>query len=296
MPNENETNLTLSVKEISMVSNFVFMVDNEYWYSDLLRISKHWSSYRRTSVETEKVTDQWSYQSTDEFRERKWEQLVYAVLDLMKSEKQFPIKTDCPTFNIRITFDDGSHQDKHFFSDFKENHLEWLSTIFKRLIPSEEIAYPDVLNIIPLFLDSILLTPESIKQVNKSHLCALMFAEGGAMGSPGEVCILDTDGHKYVVESFYCRNEQQLSQIEAIETLFHTLDNGPRIGDVRRIKHTLDINHDKWIYLYLGMRNHLYLRQDFWHEHGLRVFDQEASIMYGKWKRLVEKTGQDKGA
>ena len=274
-----------SVKEVSMVSNFIFMSYDKYWYRDLLRISKHWSSYRRINFHTSKITDEWSYQSTSKERELDWIHLVDMVLDLFKNEKSQEIITDTSEFNIRITLTDGSHIDHHFYRGFAENGFRGLSHVFKLLIPSEESAYPDVIDIIPLFLHSVPLTAESIKEVKKEDLCVMMYAEGGAMGCPGEMCALDTHGNKFYVDGIYSGSKDQISQIEAIDTLFEDLQHQSGIGAPP--VSTVRLNGGMWIYLYLGMGNHLYLRHDFWDEHGPRVFSTEPPKMYRNWKNLI---------
>ena len=121
------------VKEISMASDFVFFHFNEYYYKDLLRISKNWSSYMRTNFLSRKVTDEWSYKTTEKGRERDWGYLIGMVLDLFKKalEPGFAkFITDIGSFNLRITLNYGSHFDQTFYGDFARNDLKELAVAF----------------------------------------------------------------------------------------------------------------------------------------------------------------------
>ena len=275
-----------SVKEISMTSDFIFMSYSDYWYRDLLRISRHWSSYRRTNVHAEKVVDEWSYKSTNESREMGWNHLLNAVFSLFQSDTNvFETITDTSEFNIRVTLNDGSHLDMKFYGNFASNKLEGLSYAFKTLIPKEETAYPDVLDIIPLFLHPVLITKEVLDRIEEKNICAFMYAEGGAMGCPGEFCALDTEGTKFYIKGFYSGSQKQVGQIEAMEKLFPDFSRLSGIGAPDM--NTVLLNKERWMFIYLGMGNHLYLRYDFWMEHGLKIWDGGASKRYRNWKKLI---------
>lgn len=274
-----------NIKEISIVSSFVFQVYDDYWYKDLLRISEKWISYKRTNFTTNKVTNEWSYQTNNKTYIENWDSLKKCIIKEFESQHDLIQRTDCGELNIRVTLINNDHLDLKMSGGLEENGLGDLSFLIKRLIPVEEIVYPDFLDIIPLFLQKISMTRESLKDLNKQDICALMYAEGGAMGSAGETCIIDIYGNEYVDKGLYDET-CDITQIEIIETFF---DGFKHIdGFASPAFNICRINDSNWIYINLGYGNHLYLRHDFWHEHGLRIMATDAPERYGKWKRLIK--------
>ena len=204
-----------NIKEISIASKYVFMMFNDYWYKDLLRISQHWISYKRNSFQTNDLVSEWSYKTSKE--NRIWESLTNEIISAFKRGEPGIFMTDVGTFNIRVTFKNNEHWDLELSSNFAVNGLKQLAIIIKKMIPIEETVYPDVLDVIPLFLSEHPLTKKELSNLKKEDICALMYAEGGAMGSPGEVCIIDVNSNKFFSGGIYCDEETDLSQIEVIE-------------------------------------------------------------------------------
>ncbi len=273
-----------NIKEVSIVSKYVFMLFNDYWYKDLLRISPHWISYRRNKFQTDDLVTEWSYKASKE--NRLWDSLTNEILSSFNRDEPWTFMTDVGTFNMRVTFKNNEHWDLELSSNFADNGLTSLAMIIKKMIPSEETDYPDVLDAIPLFLYEHPLTKKELSNLKKEDICALMYAEGGAMGSPGEVCIIDIDGNKYFSSGIYSDVESEVSQIEVIETYFDGLEHSSGIGapDYK----DCFINNKRWKYINLGFGNHLYLRNDFWYEHGDRIVSVDAGQRYVNWKRLIK--------
>ena len=273
-----------NVKEVSIVSNFVFMMFNEYWYKDILRISEHWISYRRNNFNNGKVVSEWSYKSNKD--NRLWESLTNEIISTFLRDKPWTFITDVGSFNIRVTFKNDEHWDLELSSNFADNELNHLAILIKRMIPSEETNYPDVLDVVPLFLEDCALTRKSLEELKKEDVCVLMYAEGGAMGSPGEVCIIDINGRKFFTHGIYSDDKCDISQIEIVETYFNGLNHRSGIGAPDYAD--CYINGRTWKYINLGFGNHLYVRDDFWYEHGDRIANVEASQRYVNWKRLIK--------
>lgn len=273
-----------NVKEISIVSKFVFMMYNGYWYKDLLRLSEHWVSYKRNSFSKNKVVAEWSYKTKR--TNRIWESITKEAIDVFQRDKPWMFMTDVGSFNIRVTFKNNEHWDLELSSNFAANELERLARMIKQMIPSEETDYPDVLDVIPLFLDEYPLTRKNLEELKKEDICALMYAEGGAMGCPGEVCIIDVNGRKYFNHGIYSDEECDISQIEVIDTYFEGFEHIDGIGapDYK----DCSINGESWKYINLGFGNHLFVRRDFWFEHGDRITNVDIGKRYTNWKRLIK--------
>ena len=288
-----EDGIKESLGEISIVSSFVFQTYSDYWYKDLLRISKNWISYKRTNFHTNEVTDEWSYQTNNDYYSKKWDYVSKQVFRELRENKESDYISDCGEINLRITFNSGEHWDKKMSSSLSYNGLDRIAYEIKTLIPNEESTYPDLLDNIPLFFTEYDMTRENLKDLQKDDICALMYAEGGAMGSPGEVCIIDVNGNKYVDEGIYKSNSKcDISQIEVIDTFFEGFKHVD--GFAANKINVCRINDENWIYLYLGAGNHLYLRHDFWHEHGMRIMTTEEQTRYGRWKKLIKDTPEDR--
>ena len=153
-----------NIKEISLVTDYVFYGYDEDAYTDLLRISKNWISYKRTNFHTKKEVCSWSYKTTSEAYNRKFERLISDV------ERAFEITdivsiTDCGWFNLRVTFKDNSHVDLHREGNFAMQSLDYLARSIKELIPRHE-KYSD-------FLDDEFsrdnLTKELLQEIDKSY-------------------------------------------------------------------------------------------------------------------------------
>lgn len=171
-------------------------------------------------------------------------------------------------------------------SDFAFNEMKELAFLIKKMILSEETEYPDVLNIIPLYLCNYEMTRKNLKDLKKEDICVLMYAESGAMGSPREVYIIDTNGSKYSTSGIFSNDGCDISQIEVIDAFFDGLKHKSGIGapDFDNCW----INNGHLVYVNLGMGNHLYLRRDFWVEHGIRIMAMDPAERYTKWKYLIK--------
>lgn len=284
LKNRNDYYNASNVKEVSIVSHYIFMMSNDYWYKDLLRISKNRISYRRNSFRSGDIRSEWSYKTTTD--NRLWDSLTSEIISTFDGEKPFIQITDSGSFNLRVTFKNDEHWDLDLSVNFSFNKLSDLALLIKRMIPSDETEYPDVLDVIPLFLYEQDLTKENLKDVKKQDFCALMYAEGGAMGLPGEVCIIDTHQNKLFNNGICSDKEYDISQIEVLETYF---DGFKHIdGYLAPDFATYQLNEKSWKYINLGYGNHLYLRNDFWYEHGDRIMSVDASERYVKWKKLIK--------
>ena len=257
---------------------------NDYWYKDLLRISEHWVSYKRNDFMTGLIRSEWSYKSSKE--NFYWKQLTETAIKTFNWCNSGINITDNGSFNLRITFKNGNHWDLELASNFAFNKLDELAFIIKKIIPSEETEYPDVLNVIPLFLRNHELTKKNLKELKKNEICAFMYAELGAMGSPGEICIIDTNGNKFSTGGIFSSDVCDINLEDIIEKYFNGIEIWSGLGAPNICNCT--INKRPWIYENLGMGNHLFMRKDFWEEHGARIMDPKYADRYIKWKKLIK--------
>ena len=65
-----------NVQEISLVTKYIFMLYDANAYTDLLRVSKGWISYKRTNWHTKKEICSWSYKSSSDKMKEKYLYLI----------------------------------------------------------------------------------------------------------------------------------------------------------------------------------------------------------------------------
>ncbi len=74
---QSKTNISYdNVKEVSLVTKYIFMVHDDNAYIDLLRVSKGWISYERTNYHTKKNVCSWSYKSSSNALKEKFISLI----------------------------------------------------------------------------------------------------------------------------------------------------------------------------------------------------------------------------
>ena len=265
-----------NIKEISLVTDHVFYGYDENAYTDLLRISKGWISYKRTNFHTKKEVCNWSYKTNSEEYKDKYNRLVNKVIDVFKDDSRSIIRmTDCGSFNLRVTFKDDSHI-----------NLDILASYIREIIPNKEI-HPDFIDE-QFYRDN--LTKTVLSEIDKERIVALMYAEGGAMGNPGEIEIVDEENIVYSNDSYYSGvdipKEEMVTQFEVTD-LFEGFEHvdGFASGFMRVVK----LNNRPWLYLNLGAGNHLYVREDFFFRYGNEIFNVRKPEMYGNWGRLTNR-------
>lgn len=270
------------IKEISIVSHNTS--GTQYDYDDLLRLSSHWFSYTRTRTNDGKETEHWSYKTHSDVLDRKFEDVCRAVYnELTNPHEAFDGKSNFK-FNIRVTSVDGTYENLSKIGMFADNGMSETAQAFLRAIPEFE-NYPEVISL----FKSTYLTKKALSSIDIRHICAFMYAEGGAMGSPGCMDLITTDYHRYYTDGIYGR-ATDVSQFDVTD-LFDGFHHVASYG--RKSLEILKLNGDNWIYLNLGAGNHLLLRHDMYRRVGDMVLDTEHPRMYGKWRRLIETSNRD---
>ena len=125
------------------------------------------------------------------------------------------------------------------------------------------------------------LTKGTLSKLKKEDLIALMYAEDGAMGSPGEIMVLD---NRFRLFRTVCDGHTDITQ-QDVTDLFDGFEHtdGWMAPDINRVM----LNRQPWVYFNLGMGNHLYMRQDFYFNVGNDLFDVKPSTRYKKWNDLL---------
>ena len=269
------------VKEISLVTHYVFYGYDENAYTDLLRVSNGWVSYKRTNFHTKKEVCSWSYKSSSWDLKSKFEQLIDTFYHEYHAPHEAVHITDCGSFNVRVTFKDDTYVDFSRDGNFYMNGLDNQARAFMRLIPVGE-PYPDFLNENSFVKEE--LTRELLQEIDKTKLVALMYAEGGAMGMPGHIEIVDDDNVRYVAETLYVENPK-VTQFE-VTALFDGFEHveGFASGEFD----WKQLNGECWLYLNLGAGNHLYIRKDFYHKYGSRILAARDVERYRNWMKLIK--------
>ena len=133
------------IKEISIKTSFVFMNYNPDYYTDLLRISKNWISYKRENFHNGKEVENWSYKTKNDEFESKYIKLCKIVEEYYSNLGPFNIQiTDCGYYSIRITYMDDSFETYEYCSDFAFNGMQQIADQILSMIPNGE-KYPDFL-------------------------------------------------------------------------------------------------------------------------------------------------------
>ena len=127
------------------------------------------------------------------------------------------------------------------------------------------------------------LTIAVLKQMDKSRLVAFMYAEYGAMGSPGHVDIIDCDNNIYSAETVRGDADFELWEVFELFDGYRPL-LGYTIDGIKRVY----VNGDNWLYMYLGCGNHLLMKTQFFAEHGDNLFSIDPVERYGNWKKLTK--------
>ena len=117
----------------------------------------------------------------------------------------------------------------------------------------------------------IILTKENYSQYLPLGPIAFSFAELGAMGSPGEIVIIDNCTiYRFSVYDF---EDEIINTI--IPILFESFRNDPPSSE--------------WHKFYLGMGNHLWVHDSLCNEFNLRVkeYKGQLGMLYQNWINIV---------
>jgi hypothetical protein len=105
-----------------------------------------------------------------------------------------------------------------------------------------------------------------------------MIAEGGAMGTPGDINILTEDGRHYCMNYVY--GDIDLNKLRKVFPVLKHCDFG-MFGATSGVP-------DGWHYLYLGMGNHLIVEESVFNEFAAIVGDVDNSGGYDWYHAAVE--------
>lgn len=133
------------------------------------------------------------------------------------------------------------------------------------------------------------LSKQDFENIDKDNLTGFFYSEWGAMGWPGLTMIIEGVLHIFYKET--CKDNCDISQVEMSKLFkgFYHVD-GFLADDFGWTK----INDKPWMYFYLGMGNHLYLRGDLYKRIGNYVFDVDLGKRFGNWiditgiERIIE--------
>ena len=264
------------IKEISIVSHYSSEDKNDY--KDLLRFSLHWISYTKTRLSDQEEIEHWSYKSHSNDFELAFIGVCKAICeeldhphDAFKGKSHFK-------FNVRVTLSDGTFQDLSRIGTFADNNMSIATLAFLNVIPLSENC-PEVIS---LFKNRYL-TKQVLLSTNKKEICGFMYAQSGAMGRPGCMELITTDFHRYYTDGLYGRatNVSLADVLELFDGFHHDASY------LRDSFNNLRLNGEDWIYINLGMNNHLLLRQDFFYKVGGMIIDANEPVRYSKWRRLT---------
>lgn len=164
---------------------------------------------------------------------------------------------------------------KHFIDNGQL--LKWLKRIIQLSDNKEELFSRE------------LLTEEVLSNMDPNKVVAIMYAEGGAMGSPGEFEFIDEDFIVYSnnpgTKNGNYEEPYTMGQFD-LSLMFKGFE--PVLGffiDIQDFK----INDYPWKYICLGAGNHLYMRRDFYDEIGNRIIDKDYPQRYVKYEKITKR-------
>lgn len=133
-----------TIKEIRINTMHVFLWCEDYnnMYTDTLRISKNWISYKRKSIKDEKITKLWDYKTNSSEYEKKYENLCKNIKSIKHPNVMV---TDCGRFTIVIIYEDNTIEEYNYSGDIYYNDLDYIAYIIKSMIPFKE-AYSGLLD------------------------------------------------------------------------------------------------------------------------------------------------------
>ena len=266
-----------NVKEISMVTNYVMMGYDPNAYTDLLRISKGWISYRRTNFHSGNIVCDWSYRTDSTDFLEKYDNLICTFYHELNCPSDKVECTDCGSFNIRITFNNGKVVNIPGTSSLYKFGLGNQATAMFELIPHGEECPDFIKPFVSNFYEEGL-SKKNLFEIDPNDVICFMYAEGGAMGMPGHTEIITND---FVRFSNYL--DSDLSQIEALDFI-------PGFNHESRRNHMpvekVEFCDTVWMYIDLGMGNHLYMKPELYNEIGNQIIDVLEYKRYRNWCRI----------
>lgn len=262
-----------TVKEISLVCKSGST-------EEFLRISKGWISFYRKENKVEK--ELWSLKSTN----IKYIQGFEELIDTMYHENGCPhqpyIGETMYSYNIRVTFIDNSYKDFPRNGSFEESGLINQCHAFLNLIP-DGFDYPDALDV-PLYnKEHKRLTSNILSSLTVNDVHAIMFAEGGAMGCPGEMQVV-TEEIVYNSNIFFKDNDVNINMV--MNHLFEK--DAVKFDDIYCcFNHFRLSNRDSWYYISLGMGNHLFVSSKFFSQYKKILLGSIEPERFKSWKKLI---------
>ena len=138
------------------------------------------------------------------------------------------------------------------------------------------------------------LDKERIREIIPESICFFLYAEGGAMGSPGSVeFIIDSDKGLTHYIAYYLPFVPGHIGNEDISYLFPSIDD----IDLEMFGGCTGLP-DEWYYVNLGAGNHLFVRSEYYRSFMGRVSDcNHPSEIYSRWSKeaFIVLTDKDSG-
>ena len=107
---------------------------------------------------------------------------------------------------------------------------------------------------------------------NFNQVVLVFYASGGAMGVPGDIKIILSDG------TIYNSNIDDIDVSLFFDCLYELIDKGKGIFDLKR-------NYDKWKIIFLGMQNYLIIKNEYFDMFNKLVNDNNISFneLFSNW-------------
>lgn len=268
-----------NVKDILFFSK-IYTFDFYPRYGHELRISSESVSLKMGSYHTGLCCRTWSYISDSPLFVGAYEKLLEEVFALFESKGKPQLERRLTDIKTRINYKDGTFEEMYLMGNLVENGFAELAKAGRWFLPKTETAVPAAFFGCPIPHMQRPFTNEEEEKIDLNHICAIYFDGDGR-----EFFAFDDRCFIYSIDPGILSEEEILHQPDLIQFFFDGYPPFPMnsfhgTGEV-------EVFGQRWIYVYLGMANQLYMRADFYDEHIEEIYDANVIAMFHNWRRLA---------
>ena len=265
-----EINLS-NVKEIVLLTNYIFMAYQNNFYKDELHISSKGASYKRKGYDNKAVNCSWEYKGNSKIFKKQFNNIINRIkIDLFDENSSICYMTDCGEFTITIIFKDGTNQEFEFSSNFALNNLGELALAFLQVIPAG-FAYPDLL----CFCEHNDLDSKTVK---RKDVVAHMYD----LSDEKDELLTYQNGKYTLFLSDDVEDERRINSgvLDMFDDLFEDKFGEGNIE-------IINSEHGNWIYLSLGGKRHLYIKEEFYRKIWHLIYNVDEEQRNNAWEKLI---------
>ena len=269
-----------NVKEVTLYSKIFVPLNSVPRFGYYLIISPTSVSARTRSYQNGMCTAPWSYHSETIAFHHSYERLLEEVFSLFSSEEKPALENRMTDINIRINYKDGTSEERYLMGNLIENGYNKLAKAARWFFQRGEGTQLPALYSCPWSFYNLPLTKERMEKMDKKSVCAIFFyVDSDDLDILTDQLITYSTGHKDEFE------EGIVHQHEAMRFLFGEYPPFPTC--LFNNMANVEVFGENWVYVYLGMGNHLYMRREFYEEHIAEIIDPNPMGAFAKWCKLA---------